>query len=164
MIQDLILFFQNGFWFFSFLSLPYFYFFIKIIITSLRGKNLLRVRSPQFPSPLTPFLLGHGLRRCLKNLPASEVSSVSNEQIRVALFFFQNSFWSFLSHHVIPNSIRDLIFFQKVFDFSFITLCHPERCASSYALASKNDSGSHFYFFKIVFDSFFYHFFVFIFS
>ena len=116
MIQDLILFFQNGFWFFSFLSLPYFYFFIKIIITSLRGKNLLRVRSPQFPSPLTPFLLGHGLRRCLKNLPASEVSSVSYEQIRVALFFFQNSFWSFLSHHVIPNSFRDLIlFFQKRF-------------------------------------------------
>jgi hypothetical protein len=23
--------------------------------------------------------------------------------------------------------------------------CHPERCASSYALASKNDSGSHTY-------------------
>ena len=33
-----------------------------------------------------PFLLGHGLRRCLKNLPTSEieVSSVSYEQIRVA--------------------------------------------------------------------------------
>ena len=31
-----------------------------------------------------PLLLGHGLRRCLKNLPASKVSSVSYEQIRVA--------------------------------------------------------------------------------
>ena len=36
-----------------------------------------------------PFLLGHGLRRCLKNLPTSKVSSVSYEQIRVALFFFK---------------------------------------------------------------------------
>ena len=30
----------------------------------------------------------------------------------------------------------------------FNTPCHPERCASSYALASKNDSGSHFIFFQ----------------
>ena len=55
-----------------------------------------------------------------KRLSTSKVSSVSCEQIRVALFFFQNSFW-----------------------FFFITTRHPECCASSYALASKNDSGSY---------------------
>ena len=39
-------------------------------------------------------------------------------------------------------------FFQNSFWFFFITSFHPERCASSYALASKNDSGSHFIFSK----------------
>ena len=29
--------------------------------------------------------------------------------------------------------------------------CHPERCASSYALASKNDSGSHFFYHLFIF-------------
>ena len=63
LIQDLtFIFFKNNFWFFlfyliffqkgflilSFLFLLYFYFFIKIITTSLRGRNRLRVRSPQF--------------------------------------------------------------------------------------------------------------------
>ena len=121
LIQDLTFIFSKSFWFFFFLFLPYFYFFIKIIITSLRGRNQLEVRSPRFwiwviysgyifpydsgsPLPVSPrrsgaklgrfawgnpLLLGHGLRRCLKNLPASEieVSSVSCEQIRVEIFF-----------------------------------------------------------------------------
>ena len=83
---------------------------------------------PAVSLPLNPSLIGHGLGLCPKNPLISEVSSVSYEQIRV--FFFK----------------RCLIF--------FITLCHPERCASSYALASKNVSGSHFYFFKRGFKSF----------
>ena len=33
-----------------------------------------------------PFLFGHGLGRCPKNLLTSEVSSVSYEQIRVGFF------------------------------------------------------------------------------
>ena len=36
-------------------------------------------------------------------------------------------------------------FSNNVWFFFFITPRHPERCASSYALASKNDSGSHFF-------------------
>ena len=39
-------FFKNSFWFFSFLFLLCFYFFIKIIITSHRKGDYLRVRSP----------------------------------------------------------------------------------------------------------------------
>ena len=111
-----------------FLSLLCFYFFIKIITTSSKGRETARSPKPAVSLPLNPSLFGHGLGLCPKNPLISEVSSVSYEQIRV--FFFK----------------RCLIF--------FITLCHPERCASSYALASKNVSGSHFYFFKRGFKSF----------
>ena len=122
--------FSKSFWFF-FLSLLCFYFFIKIITTSSKGKEPARSPKPAVSFPLNPFLLGHGSGLRPKNLPPSEVSSVSYEQIRVALFFFQNSFWFFLSQHVILNvallrthllrrMIQDLTrFFSKVFDSFF---------------------------------------------
>ena len=89
-------FFQKGFWFF-FLSLLYFYFFHKNYYYFTKGKEPARSPKPAVSLPLNPSLLGHGLRRCLKNLPASEieVSSVSYEQIRVALFFFKIVFDSY---------------------------------------------------------------------
>ena len=97
---------------------------------------------------LNPFLLGHGLRRCLKNLPTSEieVSSVSCEQICVD-YFFSNNVWFFLSHHVILNLIQDLtfIFSKRILILFFITLCHPELVLGSLFT----------FFFKIVFESFF---------
>ena len=96
LIQDLFLFFQKVFDF-SFLSLLYFYFFIKIITTSSKGKEPARSPKPAVSLPLTPSLLGHGSGLRPKNLPASEieVSSVSYEQICVALFFFKKDFDSF---------------------------------------------------------------------
>ena len=88
LIQDLI-FFSKSFWFFFFLFLPYFYFFIKIITTSSKGKEPARSPKPAVSLPLNPSLLGHGSGLCPKNLPTSEieVSSVSCEQIREACFF-----------------------------------------------------------------------------
>ena len=82
-------FFQKGFWFF-FLSLLYFYFFHKNYYHFTKGKEPARSPKPAVSLPLTPSLLGHGSGLCPKNLPTSEieVSSVSCEQIRVALFFF----------------------------------------------------------------------------
>ena len=95
-----------------FLSLLYFYFFHKNYYHFTKGKEPAQSPKPAVSLPLNPSLLGHGLRRCLKNLPTSEieVSSVSCEQIRVALFFFKIVFDSFLPHHVILNSIQDLTF------------------------------------------------------
>ena len=121
--------FSNDVWFF--LSLLCFYFFIKIITTSSKERETARSPKPAVSLPLNPSFFGHGLGRRPKNPLISEVSSVSCEQICV---FFSNDVW-------------------------FFSPCHPERCASSYALASKNDSGSHF-FLQTMFD-FFYHFFVF---
>ena len=83
---------------------------------------------------LDPFLLGHGSGLCPKNLPPSEieVSSVSCEQIRVALFFFIT-----LCH---PERVSGshFIFSKGVLILFFITPRHPEL-----------DSGSHFIFSKI---------------
>ena len=69
-----------------------------------------RSPKPAVSLPLTPSLLGHGSGLRPKNLPASEieVSSVSYEQICVALFFFKQC----------------LAF--------FITLCHPELDSGSH--------------------------------
>ena len=110
---------------FFFLFLPYFYFFIKIIITSHRKGGLSQSPKPDSSPSYNLPLLGHGLGCYPKNPLTSEieVSSVSYEQIRVVIF---------------------LKCFDSFFSF-FNTPCHPEF-----------DSGSHFYFFKIVFDSFFF--------
>ena len=121
-ITSLFLFFSKGILIFLFFNFSLFLFFLQNYYHFTKGKEPARSPKPAVSFPLNPFLLGHGLGFYPKNPPTSEkkVSSVSYEQIRVAIFF--------------------------------ITTCHPERCASSYALASKNDSGSHFIFFQKVFD------------
>ena len=60
--------------------------------------------------------------------------------------FFSNNVWFFLSHCVILNSFRELIFIfsKRILILFFITPRHP-----------KLDSGSLFIFFKKDFDSFF---------
>ena len=73
-----------------------FLFFHKNYYHFTKGKEPARSPKPAVSLPLNPSLLGHGLRRCLKNLPTSEVSSVSYEQICVALFFFKIVFDFFL--------------------------------------------------------------------
>ena len=94
-------------------------FFIKIITTSSKGKEPARSPKPAVSLPLNPSLLGHGLRRCLKNLPTSKVSSVSYEQIRVALFFFQTMF-DFFYHTRHPEIDSGSHFiFSKIFWFFF---------------------------------------------
>ena len=120
-ISQARVFFQTMFDFFFFIS-SLFLLFHKNYYHFTKGKEPAQSPKPAVSFPLNPFLLGHGLGFYPKNPPTSEkkVSSVSYEQIRVAIFF--------------------------------ITTCHPERCASSYALASKNVSGSHFIFFQKVFD------------
>ena len=77
-----LLFFQNGFWFFFFLFLLYFYFFHKNYYHFTKGKEPAQSPKPAVSFPLNPFLLGHGSGLRPKNLPPSEVSSVSCEQIR----------------------------------------------------------------------------------
>ena len=90
-------FFKNCFWFFFFFISSLFLFFYKNYYYFTKGKEPARSPKPAVSLPLNPSLLGHGLRRCLKNLPTSEieVSSVSCEQIRVALFFFKIVFDSY---------------------------------------------------------------------
>ena len=84
-------FFKNSFWFFSFFISSLFLFFYKNYYHFTKGKEPARSPKPAVSFPLNPFLLGHGLRRCLKNLPTSEkkieVSSVSYEQICGVIFF-----------------------------------------------------------------------------
>ena len=122
------LFLSKSFWFFSFFISSLFLFFHKNYYHFTKGKEPARSPKPAVSFPLNPFLLGHGLRRCLKNLPTSEkkleVRSVSYEQIRVAIFFFQKVFDSFLlSHHVILNSFQDLTFiFSKWFLILFFLI------------------------------------------
>ena len=131
-------FFKNGFWFFSFLFLLYFYFFHKNYYHFTNGKEPARSPKPAVSFPLNPFLLGHGLGHRPKNPPTSKVSSVSCEQIRVALFFFSNNVWSFLSHCVIPNSFRDLIFFSKIiFDSFYHTTSSRTRFGISHLFFQK---------------------------
>ena len=114
--------FSKSFWFFSFLFLLYFYFFHKNYYHITKGKEPAQSPKPAVSLPLNPSLLGHGSGLRPKNLPTSEVSSVSYKQIRVEIFFL-NNVWFFLSHCVILNSIRDLIFiFSKWFlNLFFIT-------------------------------------------
>ena len=83
--------FSKSFWFFSFLFLLYFYFFHKNYYHITKGKEPAQSPKPAVSLPLNPSLLVHGLRRCLKNLPASEieVSSVSCEQICVGIFVWR---------------------------------------------------------------------------
>ena len=82
-------FFKNCFWFFFFIT-SLFLFFHKNYYHFTKGKEPAQSPKPAVSLPLNPSLLGHGSGLRPKNLPASEieVSSVSYEQIRVALFFF----------------------------------------------------------------------------
>ena len=110
---------------FSFLSLLYFYFFHKNYYHFTKGKKPARSPKPAVSFPLNPFLFGHGLGLCPKNLPASEieVSSVSCEQIRVALFFFKIVFDFF--YHTTSSRTRfgiSFYFFKIVFWFFFLSL------------------------------------------
>ena len=109
-----------------FLFLPYFYFFYKNYYHFTKGKEPAQSPKPAVSFPLNPFLLGHGLGCYPKNPTTSEieVSSVSYEQICVAIFFFQKVFDSFLlSHHVILNSFQDLTFiFSKWFLILFFLI------------------------------------------
>ena len=93
------LFFQKVFDSFFFLFLLCFYFFHKNYYYFTKGKEPAQSPKPAVSLPLNPALLGHGSGLCPKNLPTSKVSSVSYEQICVALFFFKIVFdlFSFLS-------------------------------------------------------------------
>ena len=160
LIQDLILFFQKVFDSFFFISSLFLFFFIKIIITSPRGRNQLRVRSPQFwiwviysgyifpcdsgsPLPVSPRRSGAKLGRFawgnpLLLTPPLSLGTAQDSVLRTCLlqkwvalatnksvwhyFFFQTMFDFFLSHCVIPNSFRDLIFFKRGFEYFFLSL------------------------------------------
>ena len=88
LIQDLtFIFFKKDFDSF-FLSLLYFYFFHKNYYHFTKGKEPARSPKPAVSFPLNPFLIGHGLGVYPKNPPTSKVSSVSYEQICVAIFFY----------------------------------------------------------------------------
>ena len=84
-----LLFFSKSFWFFSFLFLLYFYFFHKNYYHITKGKEPARSPKPAVSLPLNPSLLGHGSGLRPKNLPPSEVSSVSYEQIRVGIIVWR---------------------------------------------------------------------------
>ena len=118
LIQDLTYFFKMVFDSFFFLFLPYFYFFIKIIITSHRKGGLSQSPKPDSSPSYNLPLLGHGLGCYPKNPLTSEieVSSVSYEQIRVVIF---------------------LKCFDSFFSF-FNTPCHPEFDSGSHFYFFKN--------------------------
>ena len=68
------------------LILLFFYFFYKNYYHFTKGKEPARSPKHAVSFPLNPFLFGHGLGLCPKNLVLLEVSSVSYEQIRVGFF------------------------------------------------------------------------------
>ena len=70
-----------------FLTISLFLFFHKNFYLFTKGKEPAQSPKPAVSFPLNPFLLGHGLGHRPKNPPASKVSSVSYEQIRVVIFF-----------------------------------------------------------------------------
>ena len=152
-----LLFFQKVFDFFLFIT-SLFLHFHKNYYHITKGKEPAQSPKPAVSLPLNPSLLGHGSGLCPKNLPTSEieVSSVSYEQIRVALFFFKIIFDFFLPHAVILNLIQDLIlFFQNSFwIFFFITPRHPELDSGSTFIFSK---GFWFFFFLFLLCFYFFH-------
>ena len=113
---DFLIFFKIVFDFFSFLFLLYFYFFHKNYYYFTKGKEPAQSPKPAVSFPLNPFLFGHGLGHRPKNPPTSKVSSVSYEQIRVALFFFKIVFDLFYHTTSSWTWFRiSLLFFQKLF-------------------------------------------------
>ena len=119
------LFFQKVFDSFFFLFLLCFYFFHKNYYHITKGKEPAQSPKPAVSLPLNPSLLGHGSGLRPKNLPASEVSSVSYEQIRVALFFFQTMFDFF--YHIMSSWTWFRIsfyFFKKFLILSFLFLLY----------------------------------------
>ena len=88
-----------------FLSLLCFYFFIKIITTSSKGRETARSPKPAVSLPLNPSLFGHGLGLCPKNPHASK--------------------WAALAAN------KSVCFFKRCLIF-FITLCHPELVSGSH--------------------------------
>ena len=111
-ISQARVFFQTMFDFFFFIT-SLFLLFYKNYYHFTKGKEPAQSPKSAVSFPLNPFLLGHGLRRCLKNLPTSK--------------------WVALATN------------KSAWQFFFNTPCHPEL-----------DSGSHFIFSKIIFDSFFF--------
>ena len=83
-----LFFFSKRFWFLFFFNFSFFLFFLQNYYHFTKGKEPARSPKPAVSFPLNPFLFGHGLGLCPKNLLALEVSSVSYEQIRVAIFFY----------------------------------------------------------------------------
>ena len=85
-----------------------------------KGRETARSPKPAVSLPLNPSLVGHGLRRCLKNLADSEVNSHYNKIL------------------VILNLIQDLtfIFSKMLFDF-FTTPRHPELVSGSHFFSKR---------------------------
>ena len=81
------IFFKRGFDSSFFLNFSLFLFFLQKLLSLHIGRGLSQSPKPDSSLSYNLPLLGHGLGRCPKNLLALEVSSVSYEQIRVAIFF-----------------------------------------------------------------------------
>ena len=120
--RDLTRFFSKSFWLFFFFITSLFLLFHKNYYHFTKGKEPARSPKPAVSFPLNPFHLGHGFGFYPKNPPTSgkKVSSVSYEQIRVAIFFYHTmSSWTlrFFVRTCFEEWFRISFYFKKFLIF-----------------------------------------------